>query len=453
MQNSDEHKNIDNSLNEQASRPEAPPINLRSEAVQDILGRPPVWLIRWGITLIFAVISGLFIGSYFFKYPNIVRAQIVVSTENIPVDIVSRTSGRIDRLLVSDGQRVSYGDAVALIQNPIVFEDYLKLKSEWEAYNKMSPSSDRIVFFPFSTNLVLGELQTSYGTLLKAYHNFLRFITQDYHHQRTQVIKLQIQRQQRIISQQYRQVQYMQQKFEIAQQMFRGDSILHSQGAISTYELERARQALLNALQSIENARIVYESQQINILQSQLQIYELERERQLHQNMYQLGFYNAKKQFLSQLTIWEQTYLLQTPIAGIVSLTRFFQQFQNISAGEVLLTIVPDGCQQLIGRILLPQRGAGEVKIGQSVNVKFEMFPYLQYGMVRAKIRRISTMPIRYNEQQFYIVEVEFPNDLETNFGRTLTFFQNMEGAAEIITEDLRLLDRFLNPIRSVLKR
>ncbi|MCL1849839.1 MAG: hypothetical protein FWF70_00250, partial [Bacteroidetes bacterium] len=62
---------------------------------------------------------------------------------------------------------------------------------------------------------------------------------------------------------------------------------------------------------------------------------------------------------------------------------------------------------KIVGKILLPPQGAGKVKEGQFVNVKFDSYPHLEFGMVRA----------------------------------------------EIITEDLRLLDKFLNPIRAVIKR
>jgi HlyD family secretion protein len=57
------------------------------------------------------------------------------------------------------------------------------------------------------------------------------------------------------------------------------------------------------------------------------------------------------------------------------------------------------------------------------------------------------------NNQKAYLLEVEFPNNLITNYGKELTFSQEMTGSAEIITEDLRLLDRFLNPIKAVLKK
>jgi hypothetical protein len=38
-------------------------------------------------------------------------------------------------------------------------------------------------------------------------------------------------------------------------------------------------------------------------------------------------------------------------------------------------------------------------------------------------------------------------------YDKTLPFSQQMTGTAEIITDDLRLLERLLNPIRSVVKR
>jgi len=453
MPDSNNHNTISDQIKDHLTGSEMSNINLRSEAVQDILGRPPHWMIRWGISLIFIVILGLFVGSYFFKYPEIVPARVTVNSEHLPANIVSRISGRIDSLFVSDGQQVKPGDNVALIQNPTSFQDYYTVKSEWKVYQKLSPYDDSVVFFPFTVRLQLGELQNSYSALLKAYNDYLQFTIQDFHNRKVQALRLQIQKQQRILSQQNRQFQSVQQQIEVAQSTYSRDSLLHARGIISTSEYEQARQTLLNALQSIESARNVTTSQQISILQNEQQIFDLERERQLQNSQHQLNFSNAKEQFFSQLSSWEQTYLLQTPIAGTVSFTRFFQEHQNIGAGEILLTIVPDSVQRLIGKILLPQRGAGKVKVGQPVNLKFEHFPHMEYGMVRAKIQSISMIPIQENNQSFFVVEVDFPNGLETNYGKTLSFTQNMEGSAEIITEDLRLIDRFINPIRAVLKR
>ncbi|MDR1434247.1 MAG: hypothetical protein LBI93_03775, partial [Endomicrobium sp.] len=93
-------------------------IELRSEEVQEILGRPPRWIIRWGIAAIFIVIGGLFVGSYFFKYPEVITAPIVVTTENLPVGVVSKTTGRIDMLLVKEKQAIQKDQLLAVVENP-----------------------------------------------------------------------------------------------------------------------------------------------------------------------------------------------------------------------------------------------------------------------------------------------------------------------------------------------
>jgi HlyD family secretion protein len=108
---------------------------------------------------------------------------------------------------------------------------------------------------------------------------------------------------------------------------------------------------------------------------------------------------------------------------------------------------------RITGKIFLPLQGAGKVKEGHLVNVKFENYPHMEYGMVRVEITNISLVPIALGENKGYILEVHFPNGLITNYGKDLAFGQQMQGTAEIITEDLRLLDRFLNPIRSLWKQ
>ena len=64
-------------------------LNLRSEEVQEILGRPPRWIVRVGISIIFVVVAGLFVGSYFLKHPDILPAPITVTTENLPAGVMA----------------------------------------------------------------------------------------------------------------------------------------------------------------------------------------------------------------------------------------------------------------------------------------------------------------------------------------------------------------------------
>ena len=54
-------------------------IELRSEEVQEIMGTVPSWIIRWGITVLFGVVLSLFVGSYFFRLPEVVEAEMTLA--------------------------------------------------------------------------------------------------------------------------------------------------------------------------------------------------------------------------------------------------------------------------------------------------------------------------------------------------------------------------------------
>jgi hypothetical protein len=48
-------------------------------------------------------------------------------------------------------------------------------------------------------------------------------------------------------------------------------------------------------------------------------------------------------------------------------------------------------------------------------------------------------------------VEVNIPNGMKTSYGIEIVFSQKMSGSAEIITGDIRLFHRVLQPIKSIL--
>ena len=113
------------------------------------------------------------------------------------------------------------------------------------------------------------------------------------------------------------------------------------------------------------------------------------------------------------------------------------------------MTIIPNGNPDIVGKLLLPMQGSGKVNKGQKVNVKLQNFPYMEYGMISGIINNISLVP---NDSHYY-VEVVFPAGLKTNYGKTLQFSQNLQGSAEIITDDRRLLHRIIQPLRSIWNR
>jgi hypothetical protein len=90
---------------------------------------------------------------------------------------------------------------------------------------------------------------------------------------------------------------------------------------------------------------------------------------------------------------------------------------------------------------------SGKVTEGQTVNIKLSGFPYLEYGMVQGIIRSKS----KVSSDDAYMIEIELPQGLKTLYGRQLEFTQNMQGTAEIITNDRSLLEKMVSPFRHMI--
>ena len=89
-------------------------LELRSEEVQEILSNPPIWIVRWGITLIFMFTCIILILSFIIRYPDFVTAKVLVTTKQPTEKVVSKYSGQLDEVFVKNrdtvkvGQKTSY---------------------------------------------------------------------------------------------------------------------------------------------------------------------------------------------------------------------------------------------------------------------------------------------------------------------------------------------------------
>ena len=428
-------------------RPSYDNLHLRSEEVQEILGRPPRLIVRVGITVILLVVAGLFVGSYFIKYPDIVSATITVNTENLPAAVMAKSSGRIDSLYVSEKQHVEAGDILAVLENTADVRDVMWVKAALDGTDSSWRTSS-------ASPLQLGDIQSAYTAFTKAKKDHDYFVSADYHNKKIAVINRQIAAQKNILQKSSAQLNVSREQLASAKRIFSMDSSLFAKGMISVAEYESAKNAYLQQLQSYQSARLGIDNQQMGILQSEQSVFDLEQQRTETENGLQVALAGAAENLRTQIAAWEKNYLVTAPCSGVVTMTKYWQKNQNVSAGDVLLTVVPEGDVRIIGKILLPLQGAGKVKAGQTVNVKFDNYPYMEYGMVKVEIRNISLVPIEVKEgEKAYMLEVEFPEKLTTTYHKELTFSQEMTGTAEIITDDLRLLDKFTNPIKSVIKK
>ncbi|PIY07272.1 MAG: HlyD family secretion protein, partial [Bacteroidetes bacterium CG_4_10_14_3_um_filter_31_20] len=235
----------------------------------------------------------------------------------------------------------------------------------------------------------------------------------------------------------------------IAKSEFKRDSSLFNEKVTAESEFSKSKSAFIQRKQTYESAITNLLNVKLQISQLEQQIVELQLQIQEQQKQYTQAIEQSYNTLLNSVKQWKQQYVFISSICGTVAFTIFRSENQNITIGDKVFTIIPEKESKIIGRIIMPMQGSGKVKSGQKVNIKFYNFPYMEFGMVTGKVKSISLISNESN----YVVEVEFPNGLKTNYGKVLPFNQEMKGSAEIITEDIRLLERFFNPIKAIIKK
>ena len=81
-------------------------IELRSEELQEIIGRIPSSIEKYGILVMACIVSVLIIGSFFFCYPDTIDAPIVITNSTPPVNIVSKVNGKIVKIFKANEESV-----------------------------------------------------------------------------------------------------------------------------------------------------------------------------------------------------------------------------------------------------------------------------------------------------------------------------------------------------------
>lgn len=423
-------------------------IELQRNELEDMLGRVPGWITRNGMVLFIFLFALLLFASWIFKYPDEMKARIVVTSVHPPADLKARTSGKIVSLYVVNNEQVHNGDVLAMIENPAVYEDVVRLKESLVFLDSLSIDEATEELTELN-NVNLGTIQSHYSIFLKAYRDYMEFKRIEYHKRKIETLRNELARQRDLTRSMSERISIQEQAYELALRQFNRDASLFEEGVISTSDLEESRTEMLAERNKHQEIVGLMAENNISIARTENQIVELELKQQEEQS----GMINALEESFNNLkasiSSWEQTYLLVAPVDGSVTFTRFWSENQNVKLGEKVLTIIPAESGSMIGKISLPLEGAGKVHIGDQVNIQFDNFPHLEYGMVKGYVSNISEV----SDDDFYAVEVELPNGLLSFYDREILFSQNMQGNALILTDKKRLLVRVLNPIRSAISK
>ena len=412
----------------------------RSDFVKEVLETPPNTIISWGNTFFLVFIILILLLSWFIKYPDIVVSEVIITTDNPPIYLATKTEGKIDSILKSNKDFVEKNEWLAIIGSNANIKHIRDLGSiliTLKAFN-YNLESMHDIDLPI---LDVGEIQSSYNRLVKAVLKFRHHEGDGNFSAQSQLNALKINQYNNLISGAIRDKEISEKELEVAKSDLDRHKKLLDKGVIAMQEYESMELRHLQAIRAVQSNKsniIQIRTQKASLLSQDGNLKHTEGETSLNS---ELDVLEAIK--LTELSYieWLRKHILISPVSGEINYLNYFTNNQNVEIGEKLISIIPKyKSNDYFGIAKMPIINSGKVKLGQTVNIKLLGFPENEYGVLLGAVTNISDVP----NEDFYLVKVNMKEGLKTTFNKEITFKQNIGGRAEIITDNLRLIERFV---------
>ncbi|GLB51503.1 hemolysin [Neptunitalea chrysea] len=419
-------------------------MELRSEEVQEILTRVPHWMIRWGNTLFFSLILLLLFISWFVKYPDIISAEGLLTTQIPPEREIAKTGGKIQAILVKDGQKVTKGKPLAIIENSANYKDVFFLKSILDTIQV----SNQNFYFPFDEIpvLFLGDIDSQYALFENSYIQYqlnkqLKPFSNEATGNQYSLSELHLRLKNTIEQQAISKTEMEFQKKELN----RSKQLFESK-VISAQEYEKSQLQFAQAERSYKN----YESSISQIKQSIASAKQTSRGTEINQVKEEMTLLKSVIQSYNQLKKvikdWENQYVLLSNTKGTVTFLNYWNSNQTVTQGDLVFIVIPTSGSSYIARLKAPATNSGKIHPGQKVHLQIDNYPSQEFGVLEGTVKKVSVIP---DEDGNYLIDVTLPKILITSYNKPVTFKQEMSCNAEIITSDLCLIDRFFHQLKS----
>ncbi|WP_281846958.1 HlyD family secretion protein [Olleya namhaensis] len=422
-------------------------IKLRSEQVQDILSYVPHWMIRYGNLLFLGLIMLFFSLSWLIKYPDIIAAEALLTTKIPPEKLLAQTTGKFETILINDNTVVTQNSPIAILENTSNHNDVYKLKSIIDTIKVNTKS----FYFPINELpvLFLGDIDTQYALFENNYIQYT--LNKDLQPFSNEAIanKNSISELHRRLKSSKEQLVLNQSQLILKKKDLNRYKTLFDQGTIARLEYENKQIEFLQAEQNLKSFEASISQLRESIGNANKTSKGSEINKTKEEMMLLKGVIQSFNQLKKAIRDWETRYVLKSNINGKVAYSNYWTKNQTVNQNDLIFTIIPSASSSFIAKLTTPATNSGKLKVGQNVNIKLENYPEAEFGTLQAKVNHISLIP---DKDGNYLILAQLPPNLITSYKKAIEFKQEMRGSAEIITEKLRLTERFFYQVKDIFK-
>ena len=213
-------------------------------------------------------------------------------------------------------------------------------------------------------------------------------------------------------------------KLDLTAARLRKEYQLFADGIISEAEYSQKNRAYLAELTQVTDLEKRFEQQrarskfaptqgrdrrsehQLTLLASENE--RLNLERQLEQE--RINLTKLEHQYERDSLAVARLYPVARTDGRVSKLFNLRAGLNRVTAGQELLTLLPEGETSYLARLKMPQAGMRDVEIGQVTRLKVDAFHHFRYGILRGTVTHIDHHPV----DGFYLL-ADIPDDQATD--------------------------------------
>ncbi len=411
-----------------------------SAETTEIINRQPQFLLRWGIAIIFIFFLLVFLASWFIKYPEKVNTQSTLSALNVPKGVLAYTDGKLTKLFVKEGDSIPQNHILGYIESDADHSEVLQLAEYLDSLSVLNDLELEKKIAPYSKSYnKLGELQYDFQLYQQSLVVFADYVANGYYLRKLDQLKKD-QKYLQELSEVYREEKNITTRdVQLYDSNFKINGILAHEKVISKTDYWNEESKLLQKRMQLQQANassVLNESKRHDKLK---EITELENIISIQKGI----FIQSLNTFRSKILAWKKKYLLIAPTEGIVRFPQMVQENMQLKKDQLICYINAQR-SELFMESFISQTNLGKVKVGQEVILKFDAYPYVEYGTVIGKVSFISNTPASNG----YYVQISLPHELTTTYNKTLVYKTGLLASSEIIVEESNLLNSMFNKVR-----
>lgn len=418
---------------------------LRSDEVQEILGTPPSWLIRWGTIVLFILIGSLIWVSFIIPYHETASSSIRLTTTDPPKRLISENGGYISEILIPNEDTVFAGEPILVFKSKAKYQDVIILEN---LINQVQTNEEtEIIELILPSDLILGEFQDDYYDFLRKQETFA------YLYEGT-VQKLNVNQLERKIQTIQSSLQLeLRRKSKLAEQL----DLAYTREAIEKQNVENRildPDILRQTKDDILSLEREMQTIEVNIKNKQFDIETVRNQITGVKTSSSENLFTASSQLKDSFVKlknatkdWKKAFMITAPIDGIVLYANEnIGEQQFVAKESEIMVVVPLNQTQIIGRMMVDVGRSAKIEPGQKVIIRLSGYPQKEFGVVNGEVFWKGIVP----NNGFIPLEINFPKGLVTSIGKEIEPKQEMIGQADIIIAQRNFFQRIFELFKNM---